>query len=82
LEIESLSAGQPITVGELTILPIIRVYIGCQNTDFLIVGSASKRPVAIVVISPQEKHALNLDGEEVPLEQYAEVREVKKLLEN
>ena len=82
MEIESLSAGQPMTVGELTILPIIRIYIGCQNTDHLIVGSASKKPVAILVISPKKKRALNLDGEEVPLDQYAEVPEVKKLIGN
>jgi len=82
VKLESLDSGQIITVGEIKILPIIRVHISCQDNDRTVFGFASKGPVAFLVISPQGKRILNLDGEEVPIGQYEEVRGLRELLQS
>ena len=81
MEIEEVSAGKPITVGETMLLPIVRTSISCRNVNSGIVCSGSKIPIGIIVISPGWRRALNIAGEEVPLDQYLEqVPEVKELL--
>ena len=83
LEKEEISTGQLITVGELTLLPIIRTYMSCQKVNKGIACFGSKAPIGIIVISPSWRRALNITGEEVPLDQYIEqVPEVKELLRN
>ena len=83
MEIEELSAGQCITVGEITLLPIIRTSVSCRNVGSGIVCSSSKNPIAIVVVSPKWKRAINLAGEDIPVNQYMEqVPGVKELLQN
>ncbi len=81
MEIEEVSAGKAITVGETMLLPIVRTSISCRNVNSGIVCSGSKNLVGIVIISPKWKHAINVAGEEVPIDQYLEqVPEVKELL--
>lgn len=82
LEIEEVSAGQPITVGEIMLLPIVRTSISCRNVNSGIVCSGSKNVVGTVIISPKWKRALNVAGEEVPIDQYTEqVVELKEMLQ-
>ena len=78
-----MSAGQRIMVGETTLLPIIRTSAICRSVNRGVVCSGSKSLIGIVVVSPKRKYAMNLDGEEVPVEQYAEqAPEVKELLKS
>ncbi len=80
---EEVSAGQLITVGEITMLPIIRTAVVCQEVNPGVAGYGSKGLVGIVVVSPKGQYAIDIAGEEVPLEQYAEeVPEVKELLQS
>ena len=72
MEIEKVSAGQPITVGETRLFPIVRTFISCHNINRGIVCFGSKSPVGIVVISPKGKGAINVAGEEVPIDHYTE----------
>ncbi len=82
LEIEEVSAGQPITVGEIMLLPIVRTSINCRNVNSGIVCFGSKNPIGIVIISPKWKSAINVAGEEVPIDQYTEqVAGLKELLQ-
>lgn len=82
MEIEEVSAGKPITVGETMLLPIVRTSISCRNVNSCIVCSGSKNLVGIVIISPKRKHAINVAGEEVPIDQYTEqVPKLKELLQ-
>ena len=82
LEKEKVSAGQPITVGETRLIPIVRTAISCRNVNSGIVCFGSKNPVGIVIISPKWKGAINVAGEEVPIDQYTEqVAELKELLQ-
>ena len=81
LEIEEIRVGQHITVGEITLLPIIRTSVTCRSVNSGIVCLGSKNLVGIVVVSPKEKRAINVNGEEVPVHQYMEqVPELKGLL--
>ena len=83
METKEVSAGQYITVGKITLLPIIRTSVTCRSVNRGVVCSGSKSLIGIVVVSPKRKYAMNMDGEEVPVEQYTEqVPEVKKLLES
>ena len=83
MKIEKVNAGQYITIGEITLLPIIRTYISCRNVDSSILCSGSKNVIGIVVVSPKWKRAINVAGEEVPVEHYTEqVPEVKELLQS
>lgn len=82
LEIEEVSAGQPITVGETILLPIVCTTISCRNVNSGIVCSGSKNVVGTVIISPKWKRAINVAGEEVPIDQYTEqVVELKEILQ-
>ena len=82
MEIKRVSAGQKITVGEITILPIIQTFMVCRSVKTVIAGAGEKSVTGLVVISPKGRYAINIAGEEVPLEQYAEdVPEVRELLE-
>ena len=82
LEIEEVSAGKPITVGETMLLPIVRTSISCRKVNSGIVCFGSKNPVGIVIISPKGKSAINVAGEEVPIDQYTEqVAALKELLQ-
>jgi len=83
LEIEKVSAGQCITVEEITLLPITQTSISCQTVNSGIICSGSKNLLGIVVISPKWKGAINVAGEEVPVAQYMEqVPEIKELLQS
>jgi len=83
LKIEKVSAGQYITTGEITLLPIILTSMSCRSVNSGIVCSGSKNLVGIVVVSPKWKRAINVAGEEVPVEHYMEqVPEVKELLQS
>jgi len=83
VETEKVIAGEYITVGEIRLLPIIRTSVSCREVSRGVVCSGFKNLVGIVVISPEWKFAMNVDGEEVAVEQYAEqVPEVKELLES
>jgi hypothetical protein len=82
LEIEEVSVGEPISVPGAVLLPIVRTSMSCRNINSGIVGSGSKNLVGIVIISSKWKHAINLAGEEIPLDQYIEqVPELKELLQ-
>ena len=76
-----MSAGQRITVGGITLLPIISTTVHCLNIERGIVCYGSKTLDGIVVVSEKWTGAINIAGEEVPVERYAEkIPEVEELL--
>lgn len=62
-----------VTIGEVTLLPIVRTCVGVHRAGRGAVCSVSKYPLGVVVVSPQGRRALNLAGEEVPVEHYLEL---------
>jgi len=83
LEIKETSAGQHIQIGEITLIPIIQTTVKCQNVNSSILCSGSKNAIGIIIVSPDEKRAINTAGEDVPvtkyLEQVPKLRELKLL---
>ncbi len=63
------------------LLPVIKTSVRCLNVSGGIVCSGAKGPVGIVVVSPKHKRAINVNGEEVPVDQYMKmVPALKELL--
>ena len=82
MEIEEVKAGQPITVGELTLVPIERTSVSCVSVEGGAVFRGSKSLAGIVVASGRDRHAIDLTGEEVPIDRYLkQVPELARLLD-
>ena len=79
---KSISAGQIITVGEVTLIPIVETSLKSRRFKRGFICLGVKKPVAVVVASPQKNYALSMTGEEVPVEHYAEqFPEIRELLQ-
>ena len=59
--------GHPSTIGEITIIPLEEIYLYCEKREEGIWAYASKQPIGVVIISPQFKHVLDIQGEELDL---------------
>jgi len=70
VEIEEITAGQPIKVGDIILVPIIRRFVSCAGVENGIVLHGSSTPTDIVVFSKEDKYALNLAGKRMPIDQY------------
>lgn len=76
--------GSPITVGEITVIPLEKVSLYHVNTKEGFTMYFSKKPVGIAISSPQRKWAIDIiDGEEVPIESYYEqFNNLQQILDN
>ena len=70
MEKEEVVADEAIIVGETTLLPIVRTVIVCRNGKEGIVGFGGKEIIGVIVISPMGQYAINVSGEEVPVDDY------------
>ncbi len=81
MEKEEISASERITVGKVTLLPILRTVAHCRKGSRGIIGSGSREVLGVVVLSPAGHRAISVSGESVPVERYAEqIPEIEKLL--
>ena len=78
--------GQPSTIGEIIIIPLEEIYLYCDKREDGIWAYASKQPVGVVVISPQFKIAIDIQGEELDLntciQDFGGLQQVMDNLEN
>lgn len=82
MNIEEVRAGKPITVGAATLIPIERTCVSGAGTQAGAVFSASKGVAGIVVSVGKNRYALDLTGEQVPMEEYlSQVPELAPLLD-
>jgi len=72
MEVEELSVDEEITIGDMTLIPIVKVSIFTRSWAKNIFLSGSKKPEAIVILTPLETKVLKISGEEVPLEKFLE----------
>ena len=70
MKIEEVKAGQPIRVGDITLVPIERTFVSCVGMEGGVVVRGSKGPEGIVVVSGKNRYAIDLTGEEVPMDRY------------
>ena len=73
MEKEEIAVEGAVTIGEVTLLPIVRTWVGVRHAGSGIVCSASKRPLAVVIVSPDGLRALNVEGEEIAIEDCLEL---------
>ena len=81
MEKKEVAIGNPVTIAGITLIPVTEISLHSWQRKGGISFLGIKQPLSIVVISPLEKKAFKISGEEVPLDQLiAEVPGVKKLL--
>ena len=82
MKIEEVKAGQPIRVGEITMVPIERTIVTCVGMHGGAAVRGSKDLAGIVVVSGKNRYAIDLTGEEVPVDRYLkQVPELARLLD-
>jgi len=64
------SVGTPVTIGEITIIPLEEVSVHYDRNKGGLLFYVSKRPIGVVIGSPQGKWAIDIYGDQVPLETY------------
>lgn len=64
--------GRPVTVGEMTIIPLETISVCHRSKRDRFAVYASKEPVGIVIRTPQSKYAFDIRGIQVPLETYTQ----------
>ena len=52
-------------------MPIVRTAVVCWSGRRGVAGFGTREVVGVVVISPAGRRAINVSGEEVPVEEYA-----------
>lgn len=67
---KQIRVGRPVIVGKTTIIPLERVSIYHDSKEGRISVYTLKEPIGIVISSLQGKMALDICGEQVPLETY------------
>ena len=71
----------PVTVGGVTLIPLVRVSLNCWHGNGGVSYFGVKQPIDVVVISPSEKRAFRITGEEVSLDRLIlEVPDIKEIL--
>ena len=82
MKIEEVKAGPPIRVGEITLVPIESTFLSYIGIERGAVVRGSKSLVGIVVVSRKNRYAVDLTGDEVPMDRYLEqVPELARLLD-
>lgn len=75
-----LDIDNPVAVKGFTIIPVVKLSLHYSFAAGIWVFS-TKQPIAAVIISPSQKRAINMAGEEIPLEQLIqEVPNIKETL--
>ncbi len=80
MEKKEIATENPVEVAGVTIIPVVEASLNYWQYK----GSASffcvKQPIAVVIVSPSERKAFRITGEEVPIDLLAqEVPSVKDI---
>ena len=82
MKIEEVKAGQPIRVGDIMLVPIERTFVSCVGMEGGVVVRGSKGLAGIVVVSGRNRYAIDLTGQEVPMDRnLKQVPELVRLLD-
>lgn len=69
MEKQKVEIDDPITVGEITLIPVIELSLKYQFNENYFSCFGTKQPASIVVVSPSGKRAFRVSGEEVSFDQ-------------
>jgi hypothetical protein len=67
MEKEKLIIAGPMAIAGITLILVIKLSVNCQPAGNNIVFSGVKQPVSLVVKSPWNNKAFDLEGNEVPM---------------
>ena len=82
MEKKEVTIDNPVTVGGVTIIPIVQVSLNYEHSNSGIFLSSYKQPIAVVVISVSARKAFRITGEEVSIDQLIqEFPNIKVMLE-
>lgn len=83
MEKEEITAGPSVSADGVTIIPIVKVSIGCQRVGEGTSLSGFKHPTAVVVVSPSGTKAFDMAGKETSLDELMEeVPELREMLQS
>lgn len=66
-----MKAEKYLSIGDIRLVPVVEVRLGCRHINGCAFFSAVKQPVAVVLLSAETKKAFNLEGKEMPLDEVA-----------
>ncbi len=80
---KKMQAGNPITVGDVKLIPLERVFVHGDNSKKGLFLYVTKEPIGVVIVSPQGRSATDINGNSVPLETYLQqVSGLQEILNN
>ena len=63
-------ARNPITVGNIKLIPLEQVIMLGDNSRKSFFIYATKEPIGVVIASPESQSAIDINGNSIPLETY------------
>ena len=78
MEEKKIVIDTPVTAAGLTLIPVTQVSLSLGSAGAGTVVLVTRRPVAVVVVSPQSKKAFRITGKEVSLEELLQEYHVLK----
>ncbi len=80
MEKKEVEIGNPMTIGEVTLIPVVELSLNYWRGEGRFSCFGIKQPASIVVVNSSGKRAFRASGEEVPLDQFIQetpgIREV------
>lgn len=81
MEKKEVGIGNPVAIAGVTLIPVTKVSLNYWRSNGGISFFGSKQPFSVIVVSPSEKRAFRITGEEVSLDQLIqEVPGIQELL--
>lgn len=73
MEKETVFTGEWLTIGEVTLVPVLRTRADCQCRDGGVVAVGAKDVIGVIVISAEGRRVIPVTGDERELEEYPAV---------
>ena len=82
MEKKEVAIGNPVAIAGVTLILVTEVSLNSWHSKRGVSFFGIKQPLSVIVVSPSEKRAFRITGEEVPLDQIRqEVPGIKDLLD-
>ena len=72
MEKKEITTINPVSVGEITVIPVSRITVRCGKGKSGIAFYGSKQPDSVIIASPSGISAFRITGEEVSLDRLTE----------
>ncbi len=76
MEKEAVFCGEQLTIGEVTLVPVLRTRAGCYCRDGGVVATGTKDVIGVIVISAEGRRVIPVAGDERQLTEYPAVAAV------